>query len=1124
MAWDDGHVAVEGVEAVTDRPDDQSAVATPEVGATDAARKKRVPGEEHRSFPGKPEANGAGSVAWRMQDFDGCSPFPYDLRVRQEPRKRESRRHGHPKQLGLLGQILVEKEVSLMKVHPGPHARRHRRRAADVIEMGVSVDQCDGPKAMRVQTGADLVGLVSGIDDQGVPRVGIAQNCAIAPEHSDGKGLDEKGGWHGRTIARQVVKILPMRPSTLITLFFAFFAALVGPAVAQDTQVSVKSAKVEGAEVVLTVSVEGGWHIYAVNVGDKETRTRFTVVDGPATFQGEVKEPLPKHKKQTFEGSDYVQEYDYHEGQFVFRIPFVAKGTGKVKARVDYVACTDESCLPPAFVEWTFDVVASGATAPAGAQAVSTKVPSPESATPKRSDDPVKVSSLTYTKTGTVGVPSLVEIDVEIDEGWHIYALDPKTEIATPTRFDLVETPGKGAPKAKVDKERIMSLPLPEDHTGESPYSGHTGSVTFKVPVLSNEAGKQTWRFRFRYQACDAKSCLPPASFTYDMEVEVAASTAVPIPTPPPTPDANTTSKPATRASTSTPLSNPLPETQPTKPARFGSAALATATVEPGATTVLTLTIPGALPTGSASLVMEAPFLRVVGPPSLTKLANGDTQVVATLEVSPDAREAEFDLNGRLEVGGVKVDFTGRSAILSTLLGFIFLAIASAGLALLTPCVFPMIPVTISYFTKQSGGKPIRLGLLYCFGIVASFTLIGVIFTSALGGQGATVFAQHWITQAAIGILFIVFAASLFGGFEMQLPSWVLNMAGSAQSRGGSAGILLMGALFSITTFTCTAAFVGGLLAEAATTGSWTRPLIGMVVFSSVLAAPFFFLSAFPSLVKSLPRSGGWMNEVKVVMGFIEVVAATKFLNGGFPTLFPRTVCIVICVAAFLAMGLYLIGTYRLPHDSLRERTPVTGLFLSMSAFAFSFYLATGLDGTPLNPLIDGYLPAVEAQKDPEHRQSELVEAIKKSVGTARVSMSGAHGERLGMEARFKDDYEGAVAAASAANVPLFIDFTGFTCQNCRTVESVVFRNKEIKALFEKFVVVELHCDHPTEALAKKHLDLEERMVRAITQPYYVVIDPKDERQYGAWAFDLSIESWKSKLEDALSRHAARAR
>lgn len=344
---------------------------------------------------------------------------------------------------------------------------------------------------------------------------------------------------------------------------------------------------------------------------------------------------------------------------------------------------------------------------------------------------------------------------------------------------------------------------------------------------------------------------------------------------------------------------------------------------------------------------------------------------------------------------------------------FLLQAALAALVALLTPCVFPMIPITISVFTKQaekSNGSAVGLGAVYALGIVVSFTAIGALFTVALGESGASDFALHWATQLGIGALFIFFALALFGMFELQLPAALTNLAGSARGRGGALGIWMLGMLFAVTTFTCTAPFVATILATASTSGEWTRPLLGMIVFSSVLAVPFFFLSVFPARLKALPKSGGWLNEIKVCMGFVEVMAAFKFLGAGDAVLgwgvFTRSVVLCAWVACGFLMALYLLGVFRLPHDSPRERTPVLGLMFSMLLLILSFYLLRGLLGGPIDWSIATYLP-------PE---------------TEEVAQSGPmnHGPPRVSALHFKNDYDGALARAKELKVPLFIDFTGY--------------------------------------------------------------------------------------------------
>lgn len=341
---------------------------------------------------------------------------------------------------------------------------------------------------------------------------------------------------------------------------------------------------------------------------------------------------------------------------------------------------------------------------------------------------------------------------------------------------------------------------------------------------------------------------------------------------------------------------------------------------------------------------------------------------------------------------------------------FLLEAMLAALVALITPCVFPMIPITISVFTKQAEkeqGSVKLLGSVYALGIVVSFTAIGALLTLALGQDGASAFSLHWGTQIFIGVLFIIFALSLFGLFDLQLPAALTNLSGGARGKGGVLGVWLLGMLFAVTSFTCTAPFVALILASAATSGEWTRPVLGMVVFSSVLAVPFFFLSIFPGKLKALPKSGGWLNEVKVAMGFVEVMAAFKFIAAADAILgwgvFTRPFVLCTWTVCCLLLGLYLLGNFRLPHDSPRERTSVVHLLLAMVVLILGVYLFRGLLGANINWSIASYLPPdLEGEANP------------------RGAPGAAHAEH------FKNDYEGARARARELKVPLFIDFTGY--------------------------------------------------------------------------------------------------
>ncbi|MAG57034.1 MAG: hypothetical protein CMJ83_12130 [Planctomycetes bacterium] len=259
--------------------------------------------------------------------------------------------------------------------------------------------------------------------------------------------------------------------------------------------------------------------------------------------------------------------------------------------------------------------------------------------------------------------------------------------------------------------------------------------------------------------------------------------------------------------------------------------------------------------------------------------------------------------------------------------------------------------------------------------------------------------------------------------FEIQLPQSVMGLIGKAQGRGGLIGVWLLGMLFAVTTFTCTAPFVGTILAGAATSGSWTRPVVGMLAFSGVLAFPFFFLSVFPSRLKSMPRAGSWLNEVKVVMGFIELAAAFKFLGDMNSEVFTRYGILCAWVVIFGGCGLYLLGVFRLPHDSPKEKIAVPALMIALLCLGLAVYLTGGLGGATLHPEVEPYLPREVTARTPNGRRLELM----KQIGAAGFTGGSAKIDgRVGYDKHYKNDYDGARAEAKRLGVALFIDFTGY--------------------------------------------------------------------------------------------------
>ncbi|MGI8641180.1 MAG: cytochrome c biogenesis protein CcdA [Pyrinomonadaceae bacterium] len=406
---------------------------------------------------------------------------------------------------------------------------------------------------------------------------------------------------------------------------------------------------------------------------------------------------------------------------------------------------------------------------------------------------------------------------------------------------------------------------------------------------------------------------------------------------------------------------------------------------------------------------------------------------------------------------------------------FIWLAITLGALSLLTPCVFPMIPITVSYFTNHSSGnraKAVKMATVYSLGIIGTFTILGMLLAIFVGAAGINLFAANpWVNLLITGI-FLFFAFNLFGAYEITIPTGILtkldNLTRSKEGEGsGIVGALLMGLTFTLTSFTCTSPFVGTILVSAAN-GAWQMPLIGMLAFSSVFALPFFILALLPQYVSNLPRAGGWMNSVKVAMGFLEIAAAMKFIsnvdliwNWG---IFTRNFVLAIWIAIGVILASYLLGKFQLPHDSKPERIGAMRVVSAILSLAISFYLLTGLFGAKLGEL-ESFLP-------PETE-------------TSRNFFNKSDAEKLKW---LENDYDGALAQAKSENRLVFVDFTGYTCTNCRWMEANVFPKKEVEAEMSKFVLARLYTDGDGE-IYEKQQQFQEKTYQTVALPFYAILD-----------------------------------
>lgn len=440
-----------------------------------------------------------------------------------------------------------------------------------------------------------------------------------------------------------------------------------------------------------------------------------------------------------------------------------------------------------------------------------------------------------------------------------------------------------------------------------------------------------------------------------------------------------------------------------------------------------------------------------------------------------------------------------------SLLVIFFLSFLSGFAALLTPCVFPMIPMTVSFFTKQSQNKTagIRNAILYGISIIIIYVLLGTIITAIFGASFLNSLSTNVYFNLFFFLLLVVFAISFLGAFDINLPNTWVTKADSASNRGGFLGIFFMAFTLALVSFSCTGPIVGTLLVESATIGG-IGPFIGMFGFSLALALPFALFAAFPGWLNSLPKSGGWLNTVKVFLGFLELALAFKFLSNADLVVqghfLERELFIAIWVGIFLILALYLFGFIRLPNDSPIESLSVGRTILATSVLIFVFYIFPGLWGAPLN-LISGFPPPMNYSESPNGL------GLAKTV-TGSHSTENTHNGPQGLPV-FHDLNEG-LAYAQKNNKPTFLDFTGHACVNCRKMEEKVWGEKGVlNILRDSVVIVSLYVDDKRPLPENEHTEVEiapgkiinvttigdkwsayqAKKYKALSQPYYRMLD-----------------------------------
>ncbi|MDO9000491.1 MAG: cytochrome c biogenesis protein CcdA [Bacteroidota bacterium] len=518
----------------------------------------------------------------------------------------------------------------------------------------------------------------------------------------------------------------------------------------------------------------------------------------------------------------------------------------------------------------------------------------------------------------------------------------------------------------------------------------------------------------------------------------------------------------------------------------------------------------------------------IVVPDTTVQIENNEVQPIAVKQHSDD----------------VVISATPEKKESATYWGLFIAGFIGGLAALLTPCVFPMIPMTVSFFTKQSKTKAagIRNAIIYGISIIAIYIALGLGVTIIFGADAMNNLATNVWFNLAFFILLVVFAISFLGAFEITLPSGFVNKMDAKSDKGGLIGIFFMAFTLGLVSFSCTGPIIGTLLVQAASTGALAGPFFGMFGFSLALALPFGLFAAFPGWLNSLPKSGGWLNSVKVVLGFLELALAMKFLSNADLVvqagILTREIFIVIWIVIFALLGGYLMGWFKLSHDSEMKYVSVPRLMMAILVFSFTVYLIPGLWGAPLK-LISGFPPPDFYSESPEGFGG------RKSISVSETSThedlpEHAHRGPNGIPAF--DDYYLGLEYAKKVNKPILIDFTGWACVNCRKMEGQVWSDSDVKRKLSKdFVLISLYVDDKKKLPAELQVEvkwsgserklssvgdrwsyLQNTMYKSSTQPQYWIIDGDENHYSDSTSYDPDIKKYIQWLDKGLEKFNAK--
>lgn len=679
----------------------------------------------------------------------------------------------------------------------------------------------------------------------------------------------------------------------------------------------------------------------------------------------------------------------------------------------------------------------------------------------------------------------------QIAATWHMYDLGPYDEYGpNPTTFTL----NNSADFDRVGEIAEITAPKEKhDPTFDMKIGYYTGRAVFRQRIklkasIAKVSGNIEW------MVCDDKSCLPPDDKDFSIVVGNPEKTA---PTP-----AKTPAKTTNNSTTAKPVS---PQTESAKPTVLVDT---TKTTEPVADT-----------TQSTEPVADTTATKTTESADTTQTTEPTESVETLAPLTPPAEESG-----------------------TSLWGIIIEAILWGFAALLTPCVFPMVPMTISYFMNNQGGaaRGRFMAVIYGVFIIGLYTLpiaAIILITKLLGGDSVTVdifnwLATHWLPNVIFFLVFMIFAASFFGAFDITMPSWLVNRSDNKASSGGLGGLFFMALTLVLVSFSCTGPIVGSVLIKSTSGELWT-PIITMLAFSGAFALPFIFFGLFPTLLKGLPKSGGWLNSVKVVLGFVEVAFGLKFLSVADQTyhwgILDREIYLAIWIVVFSLLGLYLLGKLRFSHDSEVKSVGVTRLFLSIAVFSFVVYLIPGMFGAPLKGL-SGYLPPIHTQ------DFRLTGGALGSRSNDKSAIKYSDFLSLPHDLEGFFDYNQAMEYARSTKKPLLVDFTGHGCVNCREMEAKVWSDpKVLKLLRDNYVIVALYSDDKKvlpqqdwvtttngkvlKSLGKINSYFAHKQFGINAQPYYMILDGSGRQIVPARSYDLNVDAFAEFLRKGVDEY-----